>query len=65
MENAVQILGQNSICIAFSKLTVSPISTANRLKAQSANIIWTELKRELSTEYSIIPSESHATQAFT
>ena len=30
--NAVQLSGQNAICIAFSKLTESPLLTANRLK---------------------------------
>ena len=33
IENAVQILSQNTICVAFSKLTGSLLSKANRLKA--------------------------------
>ena len=33
IENATQILGQSTTCIAFSKLSGSPLSTANKLKA--------------------------------
>ena len=44
-EDAAQILGQNAICIAFSKLTGSPLLTANRLKTRSPNLTWTELKK--------------------
>ena len=33
--NAVQILGQRTVCTAFSKLTGSPVSTVNRLNARS------------------------------
>ena len=61
IENAVQISGQNAICMAFSKFTGSPLSTANRLKARSPNLVWTEVKKELSMQYSVIPSDSHAT----
>ena len=35
IKNAVQISGQNTVCIAFSKLLGSPLSTANRLKTRS------------------------------
>ena len=45
IENAVQISGQNAICIAFSKLTGSPLLTANRLKARSPNLTRMELKK--------------------
>ena len=34
IENAVQILGQNAICIDFSKLTGSSLLTANSLKTR-------------------------------
>ena len=37
IENVAQISGQNAICIAFSKLTGSPLLTANRLKERSPN----------------------------
>ena len=43
--NVVQISGQNTVCIAFSKLTGSPPSIVNRLKAQSSHLMWMELKR--------------------
>ena len=36
---AAQMSGQNTICIAFSKLTSSPLLTANRLKAISPNLM--------------------------
>ena len=45
-------------------MTSSPLSSANTLKAQSLNLMWTELKRELSMQYSAIPFDSHSTQAF-
>ena len=32
IKNAVQMSGQNVICIAFSKVIGSPLSTTNRLK---------------------------------
>ena len=53
-QNAAQISGQNTIHIAFSKLTGSPLSTVNRLKTGSPNLMWTELKKELSMQYSVI-----------
>ena len=62
--NAAQIFGQDTLCIAFSKMRDSSLSWANRLKAVSANLTWTDLKRELSMWYSTIPYDSHATQAF-
>ena len=65
IENAMQISGQNAVHIAFSKLTGSLLLTANRLKTRSPNLTWTELKKELSMQYSIIPSNTHATQVFT
>ena len=46
-------------------MTGAPLSSANRLKARSQNLMWTELRREWSTQYSIIPPDSHATQAVT
>ena len=42
----------------------SPLLTANRLETRSPNLTWTELKKELSMPYSIIPSDTHATKAF-
>ena len=65
IENTAQISGQNKICIAFSKLIIPPLLTANRLKTRSPNLTWRELKKELSMQYCIIPSDTHATQAFT
>ena len=32
VENEAQISGQDTLCIAFSKMTSSPLSSANRLK---------------------------------
>ena len=64
IENTAKILGQNTICIAFSKMTGSLLSSANRSKAQLPNLTWTELKRELSIQYSVILSNSHARHAF-
>ena len=58
IENVAEISGQNAICIAFSKLIISLLSTANRLKTRSPNLTWAELKEELSLQYSIIPSDT-------
>ena len=65
IENEAKMSSQNSIYIAFSKLIKSPLLTANRLKIRSPNLIWTNLKKELCMQYSITPSETHTTQAFT
>ena len=64
IDNVAQISGQNTICIAFSKLIGSPLLTENRLKARLSNLTWAELKRELYMQYSIIPLDTHAMQAF-
>ena len=45
IENAAQILGQSTICIAFSKLIGPPLLRANKLKTRSPNLKWTELKK--------------------
>ena len=58
------ISGQDTIHIAFFNMMGSPLSPAKRLKAQSPKLMWTELKRELSMQYSAIPYDSHVTQAF-
>ena len=44
IKNAVQISGQNAVHIAFTKLTGSPLLTANRLKTRSPKHGW-NLKR--------------------
>ena len=44
IKNTAQISGQNTICIAFSKLTGSPLLTANRLKTRSSNLMLADLK---------------------
>ena len=64
IENASQILDQKTLHIGFFKMTGSPLSSTNTLKAQSPNLMWMELKRKLSMQYSVILSDSHATQAF-
>ena len=35
VENAAQISHQDTLCIAFSKITGSPLSSANRLNHQT------------------------------
>ena len=61
IENVAQISGQHEICIVFSKLTGSSLSTANSLKTRSPNLMWMELKKELSLQYSVILSDTHDT----
>ena len=63
--NAAPTSGQSTIHIAFSKLTGSHILIAIRLKAMSLKLMWVELKRKLSKQYSGILPESHETPAFT
>ena len=65
IEKPVQISGQIAIHIGFSKLTGSLLLTAKRLKTRLPNLTLMEIKKELSIQYSIIPSNTHATQAFT
>ena len=64
IENAAQICGEVTLHIAFSKMTGSPLSAANRLKAWSLILTLMELKRVLLTQYSAIPYDRHAMQAF-
>ena len=64
IENAAQISGQDTLHIAFSKMTGSALSSANRLKAGSPNLMWMDLKKELPMQYSVILFDSHTTQAF-
>ena len=64
IENTAQISGQDTFCIAFSKMIGSPLSLVKRLKAHSPNIAWTELKRESYMQYSAIPFSSLTTLAF-
>ena len=45
-------------------MTGFPLSSANRLKAQSPNLMWTEFKREFPMQYSGILFGIHATQTF-
>ena len=63
IKSAVQISGQKAIHIAFSKLRGSPLSIANRLKTSSPNLTWAGLKRDLSMQNSIFPSDIHVIQA--
>ena len=63
IENAAQMSGQNVIHIDFSKLIGCSLLTTNMIKARSPNITWMELQKELSMQYSIIPSNNQATQA--
>ena len=46
-------------------MTRSPLSSASRMKAQSPNLMWTELKKEIFMKYSVTPFDSHATKAST
>ena len=54
-KNVAQISGQYTIHIAFSRLLGSPSLTANSSKTMSPNLIWPDLKKELSMQYSITP----------
>ena len=51
VENAVQILGQSILCIAFSIITGSPLMLACRLRDRVPNLTWDGLKNELSRVY--------------
>ena len=47
-----------------SQMIGSPLTSVHRLRHRSPNLMWRELKSELSRQYSSIPFNSHATQAF-
>ena len=64
IENIGQISGKDTLYIGFSKMTGSPLSSGNRLKAQSPKLMWIEFKRELSIQYLAIPFDSHVNQGF-
>ena len=64
MGNAAQILGQGILCIAFSKMVGSPLTSAYRLRDCLPHLTWKDLKSELSKQYSTIPFIIHATQSF-
>ena len=49
--------------MALSKVVGSSLTSAYKLRDRSPNITWTELKSELSRQYSSV-FDSHATQAF-
>ena len=53
-KNATLISCQNTISIAFSKLTRSLLLTANRSKTRSPHLTWAELTKELSIFYPFI-----------
>ena len=44
IEPTALIFGQDTLHIAFSKMTSSSLSSANRLKTQSPNLRWTDHK---------------------
>ena len=47
IEDAAQRSGEDTLCMAFSKITGSSFSLAKRLKVQSPNLMCMELKRDL------------------
>ena len=65
IKNTAQISGSNVIHIAFSKLTGSPLLTANRFKTRTPNLMWMELKKELSMQFSVIQLDTYATNIVT
>ena len=64
MEKAAQILGQDILCIEFSEMVRSSLTSAFRLRDYLPHLTWKDLKGELLRQYSKIPFDSHATQAF-
>ena len=64
VKNAVHILGQTFIHIAFSKMVELSFTSAQRLRDHLPCLKWNNLKNELLGLYSTIPFESHAKQTF-
>ena len=64
VENAAQILGQNILFIAFSKMVGSPFTSTYRLRDCLPHLTWDDPKNKFSRKYSTILFNSHATQAF-
>ena len=64
MEKAAQIPGQDNLCIVFSKIVGSLLTSAFSLMDWLPHLTWTDLKNELFRQYSPIPFNNNDTQAF-
>ena len=64
VENAAQILKQDVLCIAFSKMIGSPDTSVHELRDHVPYVMWKDLKSEPLRQYSTTPFECHATPSF-
>ena len=66
--NAARLCHLNTLSIALSKLQGVPLKSANYLEAKETNtgktLIWSTLKQHLTSNYSKIPYDTHAINAY-
>ena len=68
IENATRLCHLDALSIALSKLQGAPLKSANYLEAKETNagkiLIWSTLKQHLKSNYSKIPYDTHAINAY-
>ena len=68
IENTVRLCNLDALNIALSKLQGAPLKSANYLEGRETNsgkkLSWTTLKQHLTSNYSEIPCDKHAINAY-
>ena len=64
VENAAKLLNQDPIDVAMMKLTSAPLQVAMHLWDTVTNVMWKDFQKELAVNFSPLPYDSHAIQAF-
>ena len=63
-QNAATLSHQDPIDVAMTKLTSASLQVAACLWDRVVNVTWKELQKELTINFSPLPYDSHASQAF-
>ena len=68
MENATSLCNLDTLSIALSKLQGALLKSANYLESKETNsgktLVWSSLKKHLTSNYSEIPYDTHAFNAY-
>ena len=68
VENATRLCNLDTLSLALSKLQGAPLKSASYLESKEANsdktLVWSSLKKHLTSNYSEIPYYTHAINAF-
>ena len=68
VENAARLCNLDTLSIALSKLQGIPLKSASYLESKETNsgktLLWSSLKKHLTSNYSKIPYDSHAINAY-